>query len=207
MTRDEVWSMMTLLQSAYPRFYAKMGEADIFDVVDLWSEMFADDHVDVVKVALKSLIATHSGFPPDIADVKAEIKRIVDAATGAKTDAELWAELEEAVTKHSAYAHECNEAFKKLDPIVQSYVGSPSALHDMGMGDSKTFHTVTRGLFMKALPAMRQRIEYAAALPPGVKEHILALTKKTDLNALMPDENAARNAVLDALEAASARGG
>lgn len=205
MTRDDTLSMLSLLKAAYPSFYAKMNQRDAIGVVDLWSEMFADEDVNVVKVALKTLIETHNGFPPDIADVKAEIKRIVAAATGAKTDAELWAQLEEAVTKHSAYAHECNEAFKKLDPIVQSYVGSPSALHDMGMGDSKTFHTVTRGLFMKALPAMRQRIEYAAALPPGVKEHILALTKKTDLNALMPDENAARNAVLDALEAA--RGG
>jgi hypothetical protein len=53
---------------------------------------------------------------------------------------------------------------------------------------------------MKALPAMRQRIEYAAALPPSVKEHILALTQKTNLNALMPDENETRNNVLNALE-------
>lgn len=200
MTRDDTLSMLKLLKAAYPSFYAKMTAKDAISVVDLWSEMFADDHVDVVKVALKSLIATHSGFPPDIADVKAEIKKITEAAVGAKTDAELWAQLEEAVTKHSAYAHECNEAFKKLDPIVQSYVGSPSALHDMGLGDSKTFHTVTRGLFMKALPAMRQRIEYSAALPPGVKEHILALTQKTNLNALLPDENETRNNVLNALE-------
>lgn len=200
MTRDDTLSMLSLLKAAYPSFYAKMNQRDAIGVVDLWSEMFADEDVNVVKVALKTLIETHNGFPPDIADVKAEIKRIVAAATGAKTDAELWAQLEEAVTKHSAYAHECNEAFKKLDPIVQSYVGSPSALHDMGMGDSKTFHTVTRGLFMKAIPAMRQRIEYAAALPAGVKEHILALTKKTDMNALMPDENETRNNVLNALE-------
>lgn len=200
MTRDETLSMLSLLKAAYPSFYAKMTAKDAISVVDLWSEMFADDHVDVVKVALKSLIATHSGFPPDIADVKAEIKKITEAAVGTKTDAELWAQLEEAVTKHSAYAHECNEAFKKLDPIVQSYVGSPSALHDMGMGDSKTFHTVTRGLFMKALPAMRQRIEYSSALPAGVKEHILALTQKTNLNALLPDENETRNNVLNALE-------
>ena len=202
MTRDDTLSMLSILKAAYPYFYAKMTARDAESVVSLWSEMFADDHVDVVKVALKSLIATHTGFPPDIADVKAEIKKITDTATGARTDDELWNQLVDAVVNHSAYAHECNEAFKRLDPIVQRYVGTPSALHEMGMGDSKTFHTVTRGLFMKALPSMRQRVEYAASLPPAVKEHIARIAKAKDLNALMPDENEQRNRVLNALKEA-----
>jgi hypothetical protein len=212
MTRDDTISMLSLLKAAYPSFYAKMSQRDAISVVDLWSEMFADDHVDVVKVALKTLIETHNGFPPDIADVKAEIKTITETALGEKTDAELWAELSDAVVYHSAYAHECREAFEKLSPIVKSYVGSPANLHEMGMSDGNTFNTVTRGLFMKAIPAMRKREEYRAALPPAVREQISKLLKRPGEPTMIAapteeDINAARNAVLDALEAVSARGG
>ena len=211
MTRDETLSMLSLLKAAYPSFYAKMNQRDALGVVDLWSEMFADDNVEIVKVALKSLIMTHKGFPPDIADVKDEIKRIVETATGEKTDAELWQELSNAVVNHSAYAHECREAFEKLSPIVRSYVGSPSMLHEMGMTDSNTFNTVTRGLFMKALPAMRKREEYRASLPPAVREQISKLLRRPGEPEMIAapseeDFNDARNAVLNALEALEARG-
>lgn len=212
MTRDDTISMLSLLKAAYPSFYAKMSLKDANGVIELWAVMFSEDDVNVVKVALKSLIATHKGFPPDIADVKAEIKTITETALGEKTDAELWAELSDAVVYHSAYAHECREAFEKLSPIVKSYVGSPANLHEMGMSDGNTFNTVTRGLFMKAIPAMRKREEYRAALPPAVREQISKLLKRPGEPTMIAapteeDINAARNAVLDALEAVSARGG
>ena len=207
MTRDDTLSMLSLLKAAYPSFYAKMTAKDANGVIELWSEMFADEDVNVVKVALKTLIETHSGFPPDIADVKSEIKRIVGAATGAKTDAELWQELADAVMYHTHVAYECNEIFFKLDPLIRSYVGSPSGLRDMGKVDHKDFTTVSRALFMKAIPSLRQREEYSKALPEGVRQYIQRITKKIDEPEMLPDENATRNAVLDALEAASARGG
>lgn len=199
MTRDEVLSMLTILKAAYPSFYSKMAAKDAESIVYLWSEMFAADDVGIVKLALLSLIENHGGFPPDIAAVKEEIKHIVRAATGEKTEAELWNELADAVENHSAYAFECNEIFPKLHPIIRRWVGSPARLHELGMTKPDVFQTVTRGQFMRAIPIMQKREEYSQALPAAVKEYVTRLMKPIPRGELT-DENESRNKVLDQLE-------
>jgi uncharacterized protein YcgL (UPF0745 family) len=169
-------------------------------VLDLWSEMFADDDIRVVKVALFKLIETHQGYPPDIAALKEKIRELVVASTGEPTDEELWQMLRRAAS--NGY-YGAREEFDRLPRVVQRYLGSPSALRDLAVIDEKTLNTVTKGQFLKQIVSLRERQEFADSLPEPVKEAVARLYRKPEESPAMltgNDFNAARNNVLNQLE-------
>lgn len=199
MTREETASVLKILKVSYPPFYSKFSKDDMVAVLDLWSEMFADEDVRVVKVALFKLIETHQGYPPDIAALKAKIRELVVAATGEPTDEELWRMLRKAAS--NGY-YGAREEFDKLPRVVQRYLGSPSALRDLSQIDEKTLDTVTHGQFLRQIVSIRERQEFSDSLPEGVKETVARLYGKIEepLKLTEADFNTARNNVLDQLE-------
>lgn len=203
MTREETTSVLKILKVSYPAFYSKFSRDDMVAVLDLWTEMFADDDIRVVKVALFKLIETHKGYPPDIAALKEKIRELVVAATGELTDEELWQMLRKAAS--NGY-YGAREEFDRLPRVVQRYLGSPSALRDLAVLDEKTLNTVTKGQFLKQIVSLRERQEFADSLPEGVKEAVARLCRKPDESPAVLSEgefNAARNNVLDQLEGKS----
>ena len=154
MTREETSQMLTLLKVAYPNFYGKMSQKDAYATLNLWAEMFADDDVNIVKFALHRLIETHTGYPPDIAEVKSHIRLLVQASTGEPTDEELWRILRRAAA-NGLYGS--SEEYERLPPVLKRYCGSPSALREMAMQDEKTLDTVVRGLFLRQISGIQQR--------------------------------------------------
>ena len=86
MTRGETLQILSLLRASYPAFYSKFGKQELENIVSLWTEMFEDDDFRIVKYALKDLIATHTGYPPDIAALKNKIKEICSASLNEPTD-------------------------------------------------------------------------------------------------------------------------
>lgn len=199
MTREETTSVLKILKVSYPAFYSKFSKDDMVAVLDLWAEMFADDDVRVVKVALFKLIETHQGYPPDIAALKAKIRELVVASTGEPSDEELWRMLRNAVC--NGY-YGAKEEFDKLPRVVQRYLGSPSALRDLAQIDVRTLDTVTHGQFLKQIVSLRERQEFADSLPEPVKEAVAKLYRKPEGPAMLSEGefNAARNNVLDQLE-------
>lgn len=201
MTREETTAMLSLLKAAYPQFYAKMNRTEMLATVDLWSEMFAEDDVNIVKYALRDLIGTHSGFPPDIAAVKAKLRDITGAALGEATDEDLWRELVRALG-NGLYGAE--EEFAKLSPVNQRYCGSSSTLRDLAMVDTETLNTVTHGQYLKQIKAVREREEYSRGMPEYVKQLIGAVYKPMSVGGeheLSPAEwNDRRNNLLDQIE-------
>lgn len=200
MTREETTSVLKILKVSYPAFYSKFSRDDMVAVLDLWTEMFADDDIRVVKVALFKLIETHKGYPPDIAALKEKIRELVVAATGEPTDEELWQMLRKAAS--NGY-YGAREEFDRLPRVVQRYLGSPSALRDLAVLDEKTLNTVTKGQFLKQIVSLRERQEFADSLPEGVKEAVARLYRKPDEPpALLTgnDFNSARNNILDQLK-------
>ena len=171
MTRDETLTVLAVIRAAYPAFYNKANKQDIDISVNLWSEMFADDDYNIVQYALKQLIADHSGYPPDIAALKTKIKEVIQAATGAPTHEDLWQMLKSAA-QNSGYCYE--EEFAKLPPVLQRFLGSPHALHDLAVIDVQTFNTVYHGQFLKQIPTIEARMDYEASLPAPVKAAISA---------------------------------
>lgn len=200
MTRDETISVLKILKVSYPAFYSKFSASDMTAILDLWTEMFADDDIRVVKVALKKLIETHKGYPPDIAALKEKIRELVVAATGEPTDEELWQMLRRAAS--NGY-YGAREEFDRLPRVVQRYLGSPSALRDLAVIDEKTLNTVTKGQFLKQIVSLRERQEFADSLPEPVKEAVARLCRKPgDCPEMLAegDINRRRNSVLDQLE-------
>lgn len=196
MTREEVTQMLSLLKVTYPAFYSKMKRDDLILIVDLWSDMFRDDDVNIVKYALKELIATHSGYPPDIAAVKNKMKELCSSATGEATDEDLWLLLKRAVS-NGLYGAE--QEFEKLPAVLKRYVGTPSTLTEMALIDTDTFNTVTHGQFLKQIKVIKEREEYSQNIPDDVKQLISSAYKPLVETATVKQLNERRNAILDAL--------
>lgn len=198
MTRDECYSMLKLLQAAYPNFYKGMKRSQADDVLNLWTEMFAGEDVNIVKFALHRLIETHSGFPPDIAEVKNHIRLLVQAATGEPTDEELWRILRKAAA-NGLYGS--SEEFDRLPPVLKRYCGSPSALREMAMQDEKTLDTVVHGQFLRQISGIRERQEYHDSLPDAVRDTVSRLYGRLEGERVLTpgEENERKNAVLVAL--------
>lgn len=167
MTRDETASMLTILKIAYPSFYAKMKPKDGLLTLELWSSLFRDDSVEIVKYALHNLIEIHNGFPPDIADVKAKVNEIVTVANKEPTDEELWQILKTAI-EHGLY--NAKEEFDSLPPVLKKYCGSPSTIRDLAAGNADTLNTVTHGQFMKQIGILKNRQKFEDELPESIRE-------------------------------------
>ena len=145
MTANETAKVMAILQVAYPAFYGKKSVEEKRAAVSLWAELLKEYDSRLVTAAVKELIKTHSGYPPDIAAVVERIHGIEDAARGEQTNEELWILLKKAIS-NGYYGAE--EEFQRLPEVLKRYLRSPSQLREMSGIDSDTLNTVTRGQFL-----------------------------------------------------------
>lgn len=199
MNKQETTQILALLNSAYPAFYSKMSRMEIDGVIALWAEMFVDDDFGLVKYALKELIATHTGYPPDIAALKTKIAEITQAATEKPTPEELWLILKRAAS--NGY-YNARAEFEKLPPVLKRYVGSPVTLREYAMIDADTFNTVNHGQFLKEIKVIEQREEYAQKMPDNVRMLIASITKPLEAPKQLDEGevNDKRNRLLDSLD-------
>lgn len=199
MTKQETTQILALLNAAYPAFYSKMSRMEIDGVIALWAEMFVDDDFGLVKYALKELIATHTGYPPDIAALKSKIAEITQAATDKPTHEELWQMLK-AAASNGFYG--AAQEFEKLPPVLKRYVGSPATLREYAMIDADTFNTVNHGQFLKQIKVIEDREEYASRMPEDVKLLIASVTKPLEAPKQLTEGevNDRRNRLLDKMK-------
>ena len=65
MDRLETADILAVLKAAYPQFYNGLSPKEANKIVDLWAEMFKDEPVMVVAVAVKAMNASRTNtFPP-----------------------------------------------------------------------------------------------------------------------------------------------
>lgn len=187
MTREDIVKMLTLLKTAYPAFYSKMNRKEADETISLWLDMFADDDPAVVAFAVKYCIATHAGYPPDIAQIKDCMKQLVKSVSDAPSVDELWAIFSRACSNgiYGSY-----DEFNKLPPVLQRFAGSPRALYDYATMDGDTFNSVVRGQFYKRVQAMQEQAERDALMPPQVREILREAASKMRF---IDDTNAAKN--------------
>ena len=77
MDRLETADILAVLKAAYPQFYNGLSPKEANKIVDLWAEMFKDEPVMVVAVAVKAMIASRTNtFPPNIGEVKEHITKM-----------------------------------------------------------------------------------------------------------------------------------
>jgi hypothetical protein len=156
-----------------------MTSASLTKAVDLWAEIFSKDEIEVVVLAVKSLIQTLE-FPPSIADVRKEIDKLVDTVDDKPTAIDEWNAIRSAIKIGIYYA---DEGFERLPPIAKKFVGSPAQIRDWAM--SEDFNdSVVRGQFLKQYETLKNREERRALLTPELKNLIQNLANKKDVKLL-----------------------
>lgn len=165
MDRIETLAIMKVLQAAYPTFYKGMTKSAADDIVDLWATMFADDPAQVVAAAVKAHIASDTkGFPPHIGAIKDSIVKL--KTPNAMTEQEAWLLVKKA-TRNGVYGS--GDEFRKLPPVLQKLVGSPSQLREWAVMDSDTLNSVVASNFQRSYKVMAAREKERLALPSDVR--------------------------------------
>lgn len=166
MTREQTLGIMAVLRGAYPSFYRDMAKQEALDVVNLWSELFADDDPALVAAAVKALIASDAkGYPPHIGAVKEQMRKL-NAGRSEKTEAEAWDRIRKAI-RNSAYDSEAE--YSRLPPILKRLVGGASQLREWAVMDSEELNTVVASNVQRAYRTMKQHEDETAKLPADVK--------------------------------------
>lgn len=179
MTREEIIVILKILKTSYPNFYKDMTKEDMVNTISIWSEMFENDNLNLVKVSVKELIQTLK-FPPTIADIKQKMYELTNKET---LPTDLWASLKKAIS-NSAYHSE--EEFEKLPPECKMFIRNPRQLKELSQNDAEINNTVVKGQFLKQIETIQKRIkEDKQMLPEAKKIQTMALSVGQDANKLL----------------------
>lgn len=172
MTYEETRSILTVLKINYPQSFKnwewEQGEA----FLNLWSEAFKDDPVQMVAMAVKAIIYSDTReFAPNIGQVK---DRMVKLSNSMTLDADqAWAMVYKALS-NSIYNAESE--FNKLPSEVRAGVGSASQLREWAQMDTATLESVIASNFKKGFRGrVQERLEFEK-LPTKIQTMIQGLT-------------------------------
>lgn len=180
MNRTETIKIMAVLRAAYPQYYVKQSNADLQDIVNLWTEMFADEPYNLVAMAVKALIKTReSTFPPGIGEINARIMQLTQPEE--LSEMEAWALVSQAV-RNSAYNSQ--REFDRLPEVVQRVIGSPAQLREWSQMDSDTVNSVISSNFQRSYRARAKNEREYIALPSSVKAYMEQLAGGMDIKQL-----------------------
>ena len=180
MTYDETLAIMSVLKAAYPRYYADMNRRDAEGVVGLWTEMFKDDPVEVVALAVKAHIANDKkGFPPHIGAIKDAIVKL--RTPNEMTELEAWGLVQKAL-RNGIYG--AVEEFEKLPPVIRRLLGAPSQLKEWAMMDADVVASVVASNFQRSYKARAASEREYLALPSDVRQTIELISAGMDMNRL-----------------------
>ena len=168
MDRLETADILAVLKAAYPQFYNGLGAKDANRIVDLWTEMFKDEPVAVVALAVKAMIASRTNtFPPNIGEIKEQITKM--RMPNEMTAAEAWTLVATAI-RNGLYG--AQEEFNRLPPTVQRLVGSPQQLREWAEMESDTVASVVASNFQRSYNVRAKSDREYAALPSDIRQMI-----------------------------------
>lgn len=168
MNRDETKKILAVLQGAYPQFYRGVPDDDLKRIINLWTEMFADEPVEMVAVAVKAMIASRvNTFPPNIGEVKAQIVKM--RMPNETTAAEAWLVVANAI-RNGLYG--AQEEFNRFPPLIQRLVGSPQQLREWAAMDADTVASVIASNFQRSYTASVKNEREKMMLPTDIRNMI-----------------------------------
>lgn len=177
MKKSETAIIMAILKEAYPIYYKDKTKEELTTAVNLWTEMFMDDDVNLVTAAVKSFIANDvKGFPPVIGQIKQSLNKITHPEQ--LTEQEAWSRVSKAL-KNSAY--NSVEEFEKLPKILQRAVGSPSMLREWSQMPVESVQAVVASNFMRSYKVRAINEQEYQKLPNDVKALISNTSEKLRL--------------------------
>lgn len=174
MTLQETGAIMDILETAYPRFYIGVTEAQSKKTAALWCSMFQDEPVKIVAAAVKALIVLDkTGFPPVIGQIKEKIRMM--KKTEEMTEGEAWNLVSNAL-RNGLYGSK--EEFEKLPQDVQQIVGSSNQLREWARMDMNTVQSVVASNFQRAYRKRSEQHAEFAALPSDIRQIVGSLPKR-----------------------------
>ena len=179
MDRLETADILAILKAAYPQFYNGLSPKEANKIVDLWAEMFKDEPVMVVAVAVKAMIASRTNtFPPNIGEVKEQITKMQTPQE--MTAAEAWALVYRAIVNCSY--DDAKGQYDRLPPTIRRLVGSPQQLRDWGMMNAETVQSVVASNFQRSYTVRVKSEREYMALPSDIKQMISGITQHLALD-------------------------
>lgn len=174
MNRVETAEILSVLKAAYPQFYSNIGSAEANKIVSLWAEMFEDEPLRDVALAVKSMLASRtSTFPPNIGEVKAQLVKM--RAPNEMTAQEAWNLVAKAI-RNGVYGSQ--EEFQKLPKNVQRLVGSPQQIREWALMEADTVSSVIASNFQRSYNVRQQSDKEYAALPSSVKQLVTGIADR-----------------------------
>lgn len=206
MTYEETLAIMSVLKAAYPNYYRGMTKSDAEGVVSLWTQMFADEPVELVATAVKAHIASDTkGFPPHIGAVKEAITKLVRSPELDMSELEAWNAVRRAI--RGASMDESSRRFTGdgLDPrpsavvnfealpeILQRLVGTPQQLAEWERLPDDEINTIIQSNFMRSFRARVHHEREMLSLPADVRQTMQRISESRQPAKLADHMQAAR---------------
>ena len=165
MNRDDAKKTIKVLMTAYPKYYPESITPDrVSEMIDLYAVMFAEYDETIVASALKTYILSNQ-YPPTIAG----IKQIINKMSGDKDELPgMW---------HEAWKAICgNIKFEDMSPENKAYFKSQHYIDEIGQSED-TIESVERGIYMRQMPAVKERMKVERETPAEILELAKAATK------------------------------
>ena len=176
MTREHATAILHKLKLLYPGTYSGITKEDGEDLVNTWTDIFANDEYNLVSMALTACIRENkTGFAPSIGEISQKMRLI--SAPERMTAAEAWTLLDKAA-QNSQY--DFRKEFDKLPPVIQKFVGQPIALRDYSNMSAEKFDTVVRSHFLRYYNEQIAHDEELAALPETAKQYRMMLSQSSE---------------------------
>lgn len=171
MTRDEVLQLLGICKRAWPAHYRQMTREEAEGVAALWEAMLCDYEAEIAIAAVKLLIAKDTkGFPPSIGQMIEQIIAL-KKPEGYPTEAEAWAQVQDAIADGIYHAQ---KGFEKLHPLVKRVVESPSRINRWAWEehDGISAEVNVRPMFCRSYVQVVAAEKEAGAVPPSIARQL-----------------------------------
>lgn len=164
MVREDIAKILAIMQAAYPNY----RPADKTATLNTWFVIMQEYSYEDVSTALKMYITSDtSGFAPAIGQIIGMIQRVKQPEQ--LNEMEAWALVSRAL-RNDYYGAE--EEFKKLPPLVQRAVGSPSQLRNWSQTDRESVENVIQSNFLRTYRAVAVAEKETERMPQDVRNKI-----------------------------------
>lgn len=161
LTREDVKAIFSVIQVDRPSFLQGRSKSQVTAIINLWFESFRGYDADLVKAAAVNYLR-HNPYEPKIADVQAEIDRLIDSVDENTV---------ERCIKESWDAICGKRRFDELSDLSKEYWGSQGTIDALG-NDEKTMYSVVAGQMQRRIPEMKLRKKARAEMPPQLVETV-----------------------------------
>ena len=171
MTKEEVYKLIFVIKSVYPKTYEKFTASDFDNMALGWFMALEDYSYQEISVATKAYITTNtSGFPPVPAQLIAYTKERDPVKE--MSSAEAWDLVYKAISRAYYYSE---EEFAKLPELCQKAVGSAASLKEMATMDINTVKSVEGSHFRRNYETLVKRKQEYEKIPVKTREMLEAL--------------------------------